>query len=685
MKTPTLRRHVLVVAPQCLDLGPLDELEEVAESLHGLLLDQRRGACGESSDSEPSLLCGQSLRPVQIETAIRGAAERAGRAGAVLVLVLLGYGIAPGRNSPLYLMAGNSRADEIDTAVNVGALLTQVLRTPGLPGVFALVDVCRPDGAGPGPGGTDGGVCKGSARLSMIMREGAARKASELAFSKAVVQLLTEGIVGAGEFLRSDAVLGAVCGALPGTVPYEVEHVGTQGGERLWLARNANRPPRSVSVLGPVATESLDQALAPLGCSELLTTAVTGAEALERLMDILPDRSSGRGPELDWCLGVVRGLLDCLCTIKLLTTSWPGRRLTSERLRRALRAAAGRSAERLPDTSGSALLRDAVEFLRLRVATVDPDAKGMSAARLADFVATLAVEDQLSKDCAELTAWADEVGAVELGDAFERVERRGAGMRLRLVVSLGAAVADEWPETLDAWLLDRGEVHSHQEFDCLPSQAGVEKCLADAVDWASTQARMLGVEFRRVEIAASAGLLLRWRPEETDYGERLGDWHDVVLRWSERICPPSHLRWINRRARRQLAVMSGCGAGHAPVDWFGARETERAEELRKRLGRGPYARAVALKHRPQRFEQIMELLLAYAPIVLWPGAEGCVPDQFQESLDRFWHLLPDEFSEAYRRSREEGTRAELNGWEHLAQWRTVWHDDEWLDFCDWFA
>lgn len=229
MKTPTLRRHVLVVAPQCLDLGPLDELEEVAESLHGLLLDQRRGACGESSDSEPSLLYGQSLRPVQIETAIRGAAERAGRAGAVLVLVLLGYGIAPGRNSPLYLMAGNSRADEIDTAVNVGALLTQVLRTPGLPGVFALVEVCRPDGAGPGPGGTDGGVCKGSARLSMIMREGAARKASELAFSKAVVQLLTEGIVGAGEFLRSDAVLGAVCGALPGTVPYEVEHVGTQG------------------------------------------------------------------------------------------------------------------------------------------------------------------------------------------------------------------------------------------------------------------------------------------------------------------------------------------------------------------------------------------------------------------------------------------------------------------------
>lgn len=100
MKTPTPRRHVLVVAPQCLDLGPLDELDEVAESLHGLLVDQRRGACRESSGSEPSLLYGPSLRPVQIETAIRGAAERAGRAGAVLVLVLLGYGITPGRDSP---------------------------------------------------------------------------------------------------------------------------------------------------------------------------------------------------------------------------------------------------------------------------------------------------------------------------------------------------------------------------------------------------------------------------------------------------------------------------------------------------------------------------------------------------------------------------------------------------------
>ncbi|AVH60465.1 MULTISPECIES: hypothetical protein [Streptomyces] len=684
MRAPTPRRHVLVVAPQCPDVGLLDGLEEVAGALHGVLRDQWRGAC--TGSPEPSLLCGTSVTQTQIEAAIRGAAERAGRAGAVLVLVLIGHGITPGRNPTLYLMAGNSRADEIASAVNVGALLTQVLETPGLPGVFALVDTCHAGGAIPDLAGTDGGVRQGAARLSMIMSVGAAQKAYRLAFSHGVVQVLTKGIRGAGEFLRADAVLDAVRDAAPGQDARRVEYDGAMVGEQPWLARNASRRVRSGSVLGPVATEELEQALAPLGCPELLATPVTGADVLEHLRGVLPERSPGSGIELSWCLVVVDGLLDCLRTIDLLT-SWPGRRLTSERLRRALWLAAGRSADRLPDTSGSELLRDAVEYLRLRAAAVDPDAGRTRVAPLADFVAALAVEDQLAEDGAELTAWADAVGVVELGDAFERVRRGSARMRLRLVVSLHAAVADDWPETLDAWLLDRGEMYRHKVFRCTPDQPGVEERLAGVLHWASVRARKLGVQLRRVEIAASAALLLRWRPEETHFGERLGERHDVVLRWSERLGPPSHLWWINDRARQGLAAMSAYGAGRAPVDWLSLRETEQTQELKKRLGRGTYARAVALEHRPQRFEQVMELLLAHAPIVLWPGVEGCVPDKFRDSLDRFWHLLPAEFSEAYRRSweqRERHVQAELDGHEHLAQWRTVWHDAEWLDFCDWF-
>ncbi|WP_405885014.1 hypothetical protein OG762_43630 [Streptomyces sp. NBC_01136] len=676
----TPRRHVLVVAPQCPELGLLDGLEEVAGSLHGLLTDHWRGACTRGPGDEPSLLSGRSVSRAGIEAAVRGAAERAGREQAVLVLALIGHGITPGQNSTLYLMAGDSRPDEIATAVNVGELLTQILETPGLPGVFALVDTCHAGGAIPDLKSLDGGVRQGAARLSLLMSVGAAQTAHRLAFSRGVAQVLAGGIGGAGEHLRAEAVLDAVRDAAPGQDARLVEYDGAQSGERPWLARNASHLPRFGSVLGPVATEELERALLPLGCSALLATPVAGPDTLGPLREELRKHAVGSAAELAWALGVVDGVRDGLRTVDLLT-SWPGRRLTSERLRRALWSAAGPAAARLPHTHGSELLRDAVEYLRLRV----PAYEGTRGAPLAAFVAALAVEDQLSEERPELAAWAHAVGAdVELADAFAAVRGRGAGARLRLVVSLHAAVADEWPETLDVWLLDRGEMYAHKEFACTPDQAGVEQRLAGVLKWATARAREVGARLRRVEIAASVPLLLRWRPEETDFGERLGVAYDVVLRWSERLCPPDHLWWINQRAREKLAEMSTSGTGRAPVDWIGAQETEQTQELRTRLGHGAYARAVALEHRPQRFEQVMEVLLAYAPIVLWPGSDGCVPDKFQDSLDRFWHLLPAEFSEAYRRSWGRDERTDLDGREHLAQWRTVWHDADWLDFCDWF-
>ncbi|MFF3459195.1 hypothetical protein ACFYXH_33745 [Streptomyces sp. NPDC002730] len=678
MTTPTPRRHTLVIAPQCEELGLLDGLEEVARSLHGSFTDRWTGACTPATAS--SLLCGPSVDQAQIEAAIRSAAQQAGEARAVLVLALIGHGITPGQNPTLYLMAGDSKPDVIGSAVNVGALLTQALETPGLPGVITLVDTCHAGGATPDLKALDAGVGQGATRFSLLMSVGAAQSAYRLAFTRGIVQVLAEGIGGAGEFLRPAAVLDAVRDAVPGQDARLVEYDGAQFGERPWLARNADHRLRSGSVLGPLATEELDQALEPLGGAALLTAPVTGADVLERLRVTLRERPPGSAAELAWALRVVDGLLDSLRTIDLLT-SWPGRPLTSERLRRAMSAAAGRSGARLPDASGSELLRDAVEYLRLRAPRVDET----RTTPLAAFVAALATEDQPAPDNPRLTAWAHSVGAeVELNDAFEALRQQGTRSRLRLVVSLHAAVADEWPETLDAWLLDRGDVHAHKEFDCAPDQTGVEQRLAGVLKWASLQTRTMGVRLQRVEVAASAALLLRWRPEETDFGERLGVAYDVVLRWSERLCPPDHLWWINDRAREKLQAMSACGAGGAPVDWLGKQETGQAQELRKRLGHGAYARAVALEHRPARFEQVMEVLLAYAPIVLWPGGDGNVPGRSRDSLDRFWHLLPTEFSEAYRRSWGQHTPAEPDGREHLAQWRSVWHDSEWLDFCDWF-
>ncbi|MGW4607144.1 hypothetical protein [Streptomyces lannensis] len=626
------------------------------------------------------MLYGTSVSQARIEAAIRGAAKRAAQDDAVLVVALLGHGITPGQNPTLYLMAGDSHADEIGSAVNVSELLTQAVETPGLPGVIAIVDTCHAGGATPDLRSLDAGVRGGAARLSLLMGVGATQAAYGLAFSRGFVEVLEEGVGGGGEFLYPAAVLDAVRDAVPGQDVRLVEFDGAQFGGRPWLARNARHRIRAGDVVGPIANEELQLALDPLGCSALLQTPVTGVQELERLRLMLCDHSSGSAEELAWALRVVDGVLDGLRTVELLTTSWPGSRPTSERLRRALWSAAGRAAGRLPESSGGELLRDAVEFLRLRV----PRVHETPTTPLALFVAALAAEDALDAGERKLAAWAHAVGAeVELSDAFEALRERGSKARLRLVVSLHAAVADEWPEVLEVWLLDRGEVHAHKDFTCMPEQGGVEQRLATVLRWASVQARSLGARLQRVEIAASAALLLRWHPEETDFGERLGVAYDVVLRWSERLCPPDHLWWINERARKKLEAMSSCATGSAPVDWLGEHEAE-VNELRKLLGNDTYGRAIAVARRPPRFEQVMEVLLAYAPIVLWPYADSCAPEQFRTALDRFWHLLPAEFCEAYRRSWAQRALSEPDGREQLAKWRTVWHDTEWLDFCDWF-
>ncbi|MFD3615294.1 hypothetical protein ACFWWT_08605 [Streptomyces sp. NPDC058676] len=670
-------RHALVIAPQCAELGILDELNDAAADLRDVLTHPWAGACDRSPAIRSGLLYGDGLRRADIDTAVREAAEAAADAGAVLVLALLGHGSTPGQNPTLYLMAGDSRADVIASAVDVGRTLTEVLETPGLPGLVAVVDTCHAGGATPDIRALDAGVRRGETRFSLLMSAGAAEEAYRLAFTTALVRVLEEGVDGAGEFLCAVDVLDAVRKRVPGQNPRRVEHDGARFGELNWLARNVRHFKAMASVLGDVATEHLEEALAPVGGPALLSAPVTGLHALESLREQLWQSRAGNPYERDWALRVVEDLRDVLTTVDLLH-SWPGEQLTTERLRSALVRAAARSEEQLPRSDGSELLRDAVEFLRIRARRLGES----RTARLAHFVASLATQEGLSRHSSALIAWARRAGAtVELSDAFETLLTDSDRTRLRLVVSLHTDLAEEWPETLEAWLLDGGEVLGRRQVECAPDQRGVEQSLQEVLHWASPKG---STPPRRVEIAASAPLLLSWRPELTDFGELLGDRHDVILRWSERLCPPQHLWWINRRAREQLAAMDACRAGRAPVDWLTARETGRTEELRARFVRRVYTQAVGLGHRPQRFAQVMEVLLAYAPIVLWPGTEGRMPRACWDSLDKYWHLLPKEFNEAYRRSWGRGPRAGRDALDHLALWRSVWHDIEWLDFCDLF-
>ncbi|WP_175411709.1 hypothetical protein [Streptomyces sp. TRM64462] len=683
-------RHALVIGAQCPALGRLDELEDAARALHETLTAPWAGACEKDPPGGATLLCGGPVRRADVEEAVRAAAMGAGEAGAVLVVALLGHGMAAGTG--LYFMAGDSRAEAPVTAVDVGSLLAGALDTPGLAGVIAIVDTCHAGNAVPDLKSVANGIRQGDTRLSLLMGSGAAEEAYGLRFSRTLVKVLQDGIAAGGETLLPEAVVEAVRddGGTAGQAILRAEFDGARFAPgRLWLARNQQHTvPRAGALLGAVAVEELSRALEAVGDGQDAGGAagpvpdvrlITAAHQLDELRHALA--AGPPCPGRTWAVDVVEALRAAVSTVHLLGM-WPGAALTSALLRRALAEVCPDAVAPLADSSGTGLLRDAVEHLLLRA----PRAGQRRTEPVADFVALLARETGVDPRAEALDRWAAALGArIDLNDAFERLGDRTRELRLRLVVSLHAAVGDEWPESLAAWLLDDGAVRRHEEFACVPDRAGVERQVGAALRWASRLAAALDVPLRRVEIAAPAPLLVHWRPEETDFGMRLGAEHDVVLRWSDRIQPPEHLWWINDRARRTLRAMESCPGG-TRVDWLGEGDTRQMRELRDRLLGGPRARAVALGHRPAQLKDMLETLLASSPIVLWPEDDtDRVPAEARRYVDSHWHLLPAEFSRAYRdRWSHRGGTPQAPGRGHLARLRTVWDDPEWLDFCRWF-
>ncbi|BAU87438.1 hypothetical protein SLA_6572 [Streptomyces laurentii] len=699
-------RHLLVIGAQCPGLGLLDALEEATHALHDTLTTPWAGACAPGPAPGPTLLYGRELTRQDVESAVRAAGRAAAEAGAVLVLAFLGHGMAAG--TELYFMAGDSQAEQPLTAVNLSALLGDLADTPGLDGLVALVDTCHAGHAVPDLSSLAAGIRRGETRLSLLMGAAADEEAYALRFSTTVAKVLRDGVADAGEALTGETVVHAVRAA-GGAAGQAVQHAAYDGAQfapgPLWLARNARHTAaRPGAPLGPVGRAALDQALAPLG-------GAPDPEGPTRPEDFTALRErAGRLPaaERDWAYGVLDNLRDAARTVHLLT-AWPGQALTSPLLRRTLVASVttveGAAPVDLPETTGAELLRDIVEHLLLRA----PRARGGRTAPLAAFLAHLARCTGVDPHHTDLRAWAKETGAViDLNDAFATLTARTEEMRLRLVVSLHAAVGDEWPESLAAWLLDGGEVRRHEEFAC-PAQdrAGTERALGTVLRWAATHARALGTPLRRVEIAAPAPLLATWRPEETHVGMRLGARYDVVLRWSDRIHPPDHLWWINDQARDTLKAIEESADGDR-VDWFGEADTRRVSELRERLENAPRTRAAALAHRPAQLAEFVATLLSSSPIVLWPddrpdspadpatdpaagpvngAGSGSVPDHVRRCVDTHWHQLPGAFIHAYRSRWSQAAdpaAAGTNGSHHLARLRTVWDGPEWLDFCTWF-
>ncbi|GAA2931271.1 MULTISPECIES: vWA-MoxR associated conflict system protein [Streptomyces] len=677
----TASRMLLIVAPQNAAKGSLDALEDAARALGEVLQHDELGHCAPALADRGVLLYGTDITQVRIEAAVRAATRRAGEVGATLVLAFLGHGMAPPGRPELYLMGSDAQPEMMSTAVNVGQLIVQAAEHPGVNGVIGLVDTCHAAGAVPDVKALVAGVRGGRTRVSLLMASGAEQEAFDLTFSRQLAELLRRGIPDAGRQASVSALREKLRHMITGqdvvSTEHDGDHLAVQG---LWLAHNACYAGSDRPGPGALGAEDLKAALETVGPSVAWPEpwSLTELDRLRHDIQTIKETGTGIGPMalLHRAVHVVDGLRICLATQSFLT-SWAGRQLTTQRLRRALPALAADVYALVPGTTGTALLTDLLELLVLRA----PRLGDSRTALLTKFVAALGADAGLDLSASEVTAWADACGArIELNDAQEDLARGMAAQRLRLVVSLHATVADDWPESLSLWLLDGGTVCERAEVACVPTQAAIEAKLGEAMRWARRHARLRQAPLKHVDVAVPTALILRWKPEETDFGVRLGVNHDVVVRWSMRLNPPAHLWWINDHARAGLEKMSDCAAG-APVDWLAEHDASQPQDLAERLRAGRYTRAVAFAQRPAHLRQVMELLLAYVPVVLWPDSNHRLSLNEQSLLDLFWDHLPTQLAEAYRQRWQGGCAAPSD---RLADLRSVWHDLEWLDFCSWF-
>ncbi|MEU1969408.1 hypothetical protein ABZ541_29145 [Micromonospora sediminicola] len=635
----------------------LEGLALVAADLRDVLTDEAIGGCRPGLPDGRALLSGELDRAV-IEFSVREAIAYAADESATLVLALLGHGFVPGEDPTLYLMAHRSREGVRAEAVNVPNLLIEAADRQNIGGVIALIDTCTAAAAQPSFRDLANGARAGGTQASLLMASGVGRAAFDFAMSRALAALLRSGVPDLAPVLTPQVIEAELKRVVAGQAIVGSHYDGLRSPEVLWLARNVRQAaPRGL--IGAVGEAALHRAmLRTLGESGRLEGQdLSSARAM---LDRLPDSPSRARAQT-----VLDNLVWAAKTTRFLR-SWLSDVLTTTRLRRAapIPLPAEWVAGRLDEAN-------VVSHLALNHPVVDPDGR----TQLVRFVLTLAADAGRQLDAPELQEWATEMSATVIAnDIVAMLRTRHAARRLRLIVSLHASIAGNWPEEVVAWLLQDDTDYQHQVFPCQPTHSGTTAAVIDAVDWADEHAEALDLQLRTVEVAVPSGLLLLWRPEEIERGVRLGLDYDVVMHWSERINPPKHLRWINKRARRKLED-SATADQVGIVDWLGEAELHEIEDLRCRLVDDQYAHAVALRCQPRGGADVLSLLLSYTPIVIWPQ-DAALSCDLRSHLAEAWHGLPAGFIAAYRSRWRNQTPPNP-----LADLRAVWDDEAWLAFC----
>ncbi|MFL6111989.1 MAG: hypothetical protein ACJ786_11645 [Catenulispora sp.] len=683
-------RHLLLIASQCCNKPVLKTLARTAADLETALLDPDGGGCDPGLPDGTALLSGD-IGLAEAEAALRDAIAYAADRGATLVLGFLGHGFVPGNTSRLHYMTAESCEDVESTALNVQAFVTAAVGQIGVAGVIVLADTCHAAGAAPPTADVVAGTRLGQVSLSMIMASAAGAEAYGLHVSASLVRFIRWGsprlpekvtVADAAEFLR-----GEVHGQDIAVYQYGGDH-RTTGAD--WLARNpAHNSGDSVGVIG---RDAVTEVMAGLGEHSTLARYAARPARLRAELDGLPV-----GLHVDRAVRISEILRATGLTVDFLRSRVPDA-IGPGPLREALSAVANWRGRRRPMRGAPQLATevDFVEFLAFLDATLaEPYQVG-----LARFVVALTDAAGVGPKDPDLLAWAADISArVEVNAALAVIRETRERRRTRLVVGLrGTSGEGQWPESVEAWLLcDRGLV-GRGRFNVVgaPDQRSVERLISEAVDWAEEHPAT-GGPLERIDIAASAWMLLTWRPEDVRHVRLLGLDYDVVSRWSDLLGPdtpavpsratasgiasPNHTTEraagrLRRHKRRLLAELVAARDSDGALGWLSAGQMADPDAVERGLVDGSYGPAVGLTEHPGDRVQLLEALLSYSPAVIWPhpdrgesrsvaGAESPM-----DAVAARWLLLPAAFRHAYRRIGDP-----------LATLRAVWDDEEWLDFC----
>ncbi|WP_230396076.1 vWA-MoxR associated conflict system protein [Streptomyces blattellae] len=673
MTGPTAR-HVLVIAAQCGSMVRLTRLGRAARDLHAVLTDPVLGGCARRIGAHRSLLIGDDLSPEDVRTAMGEAVARARADSAVLIVALLGHGFTPPQQTDLYYMVGGSTTESTGSAVHVGQLLSDAADTAGVDGVIALVDTCHAGGAVPDARRLAGGVRSGRARLAVLTAALAGQDARDLKLTFALTEVLRQGVAGAGSALYVDRTLTGtlrerVGGQAVGRAEYDNDPYALQG---LWLARNARHPAAgSGECVGPLGRRVLREAVEMWRRTARIPERLT-LTVLEELHDFARTGRPGDETEPLWrerVAEVTTALLECVRVADLVDDTLDDA-LTSDLLRTA-----GRLAGFPPVPEDGALLRDLLEYAALRAQPADSGRPGQGLAR---FLAALADLAGLGTEHSPLRAWARQHRlTTAFNDALKDFTADREQQRLRLVISLAGAWTG-WPEEVEAYLVRGGADRPAQwSTRCVPPDpVGVGLAIGKALSWARGQLPAPDL-LVHVDVAAPAHLVARWQPEEAMIGQHfLGAHHSVMVRWSGRLDPAAGNAETNDAARKSLQAMAACG--RVPVEWVDAGILHDRPGLEFALRAGQYATAVGVDHHPEDLPDLLELLLPYAPIVLWPRQDARpADDRLRRVVRQQWHTLPGGFVDAYRAR----WKAHRDCLLCLGDIRAVWHDEYWLEFC----